>query len=116
MGPRLLGSAELLEALAEREVGVMGGWIELQERLERRPRFIVLAGVVVGPTERLEDRLLAWLRAGRPLQHDRRRGKVPLRQQLVAALEQLVGRLAILVRFIHRLMVPRVVRSGHSSS
>ena len=37
MGARGITPAELLEALAEREMGVMRGRIDLEELLERRP-------------------------------------------------------------------------------
>ena len=66
MGPGLRTAPELLQALAEREMGVMGGGIDLEQPLECLARAVVLAGVVVGPPERLEDRRLARLRLGRP--------------------------------------------------
>ena len=55
----------------------------------------MLAGVVVGPAERLEDRALARLEAVGPLEDDRGLGVVAALEQRVAALEQLVGGLAL---------------------
>ena len=91
----LVAPAEALEALAEREVRVMGRRVDLEERLERHAGTLVTAGVVVGPTERLEDRGLAGLQAGGPLEDDRGLGMVAALEQLVAALEQLVGALVV---------------------
>ena len=54
MRPRLGGTAQLLEALAQREVGVVRRRVDLEQLLERRPRPVVLAGVVVGLPQRLE--------------------------------------------------------------
>ena len=66
VGPRLARTAEPLQALAERVVGVVGRRIDLEQLLERPPRALVLAAVVVRPAERLEDRALRAARAGRP--------------------------------------------------
>ena len=78
VGPRLVRAAELLQALAEGEMRVVGRRVDLEELLERRAEPIVLAGVVVGPAERLEDRRLARLLAIGPLEDDRRLGEVAL--------------------------------------
>ena len=98
MRPGLGSATELLQALAEREVRVVGGRIELEDALERRPRPVVLTGVVVGPSERLEDRGLVRLLAVGSLEDRRSLGKVALLQERLTALEQLVGRLAVLGR------------------
>ena len=70
MRPGAIAPAQLLEALAEREMGVVSGRIDLEELLEGRPRPIVLPGVVVRPPERLEDARLARLVAIGPLEDD----------------------------------------------
>ncbi len=101
MRPGFLGPAELLEALAERVMGVVGGRVDLEEGGERFARSLVLTGVVERAPERLQDRALARLLACGPLEDDRRgRVMAPL-QQVVPALQQLVGRLAVGNRIIH---------------
>ena len=55
MRPGLPSATQLLEALAQRVVPVMGRRIDLQQLFERLPRRLVLSAVVVGPTKRLED-------------------------------------------------------------
>ena len=96
MRPSGVAPAELLEALAQREMGIVGGRIDLEERLERRPGTVVLPGVVVGATEGLEDRRLAGLVAVSALEHGRRLREVPLFQKGRTALQQLVRRLAVI--------------------
>ncbi len=61
--PGLLRPAELLQALAEREVRVVGRRVDLEQLRERFARSLVLTGVVEGPPERLEDRAFARLLA-----------------------------------------------------
>src|SRR4029079_3499057 len=93
--PRLALATELLEALAECELRVVRRRVEVQERLERRARRVVLAGVEVRPPERLEDRRLRGLKLRRPLEDDRGlRVMAPLEEAL-AALQQLIRRLAV---------------------
>src|SRR4051812_8797480 len=75
----------------------MGGWVEVEQALERRARSVVLAGVVVGPAECLEDRCLAGLLAVGPLEDGRRLGEMALLEERRAALKELVRRLAIAV-------------------
>jgi hypothetical protein len=65
----------------------------------------VLPGVVQGASKRLEDRALAGLLASGPLQDNGRGRVVALLQQVVPALQQFVGRLAVDVRFVHGSMV-----------
>ena len=60
--------------------------IDVEQLLERLRRALVLAAVVVGPPERLEDRALARLQARRTLEDDRGLGVVPLLHERVAAL------------------------------
>jgi len=112
MRPRLIPSAQLLQALAEPEVSVVGRGIELQELLERRPSAIMLAAVVVRPAERLEDRCLAGLLAIGPRQHDGGRSEVALPQQGAPPLEELVRGLVVVGRTICH--APMVARSRES--
>ncbi len=91
MRPRLLRPTQLLEALTQRVVRVMGRRVDLEKLGEGIPRPVVLAGVVEGPAERLQDRRLAGLDPRGTLQDDRGSRVMPVLQQLVAALEQLVG-------------------------
>ena len=58
----------------------------------------MLAGVVVRAPERLQDRLLIGLFAIGPFEHNGGLREMALGQQIVPALKQLVGRLAIVVR------------------
>ena len=93
--PASLPPAEPLQALAERVVAVVRRRVDLEQRLERRARALGLAGVVVRPAERLEDRALARLEPVGPLEDDRGLGVVASLEQRLAALEQLVGGLAL---------------------
>ena len=86
---------EPLEALAQREVGVVRRRVDLQQRLEGRARPLGLAGVVVRPAERLEDRALAGLQPIGALEDDRGLGVVAAVEQRLAALEQVVGALGL---------------------
>ena len=95
MGPGFLASAEPFQALAQRVVGVRRGGIELEDALERRPRWLGLTGVEVGAPERLEDRRFARLQPVRAFEHDRRLGVMARREQGLTALEQLVGRFVL---------------------
>ena len=95
VGARLLPPAEPLQALAEGEMAVVRRGIDLEQRLERRARSLGLAGVEVGAAERLEDRALARLEPVGPLEHDGGLGEVTSLEQILAALEQLVGALAL---------------------
>jgi hypothetical protein len=83
----------------------MGGRIDLEQCREGLPRAVVLAGVVVRAAQRLEDRALAGFEPGGPLQHDRRLRVVAPLQEVVAALEQLVGGLAVRGLVFHAVMV-----------
>ena len=98
MCPCGVAPAELLETLAEGEMGVVGGRVDLEQPLERRPGAIVLAGVVVRPAERLEDAGFAGLFPVGPLEDHRCLGEVALGQEVLAALKQLVRRLAVVAR------------------
>ncbi len=86
----LLAASQLLEALAHREVRVVGRGIDLEEPLERRAGGLVLAGVEVGPTKGLQDRCLAWLQPVGPFEDDGRLGMVASLEQRLTTLEQLV--------------------------
>ena len=68
----LLAPAQLLEALAERVVGVVRRRVEDEQPFERLARALVLAGVEVRPTERLDDRGLVRLESigEAPLMYD----------------------------------------------
>ena len=98
MRPRLARTAQALEAPAQRVVPVVRRRVDLEQRLERLPRALVLAGGEVGPPQRLEDRALAGLQARGPLQHDRGLGVVAAAHQGRATLEQLVGGLGLVGR------------------
>jgi hypothetical protein len=88
--PRLVPTTQLLEALAEREVRVRSGRIELEHPFEGRPRRLVLTRVEVRPTERLEDRRLARLQPIGSLEHDRSLSVVVRGEQRLATLEQVI--------------------------
>jgi hypothetical protein len=83
--------AELLEALTQREMGVVRRRVDVEERLERRARALVLARVVVGAAQGFQDRGLARLLAIGPLEDSRSLGEVAPLQERRAALEKLVG-------------------------
>src|SRR4051794_745795 len=92
MRARLLLPAQLLEALAQGVVGVMGGWIDLEQRLERLSRVGMLAAVVVRPPKRFEDGALSRLDARSAGKHGCRLCVVPRPHQLVASLQEAVRR------------------------
>src|SRR5690348_10706663 len=94
MSSRFLLAPELLEALPQRVVGVMGRRVDLEQGLECFGRAGMLAAVVVRPTERLEDRAFAWFEASRPRQHRRRLRVMPGAHEVVATLQESVGGLA----------------------
>src|SRR3954452_21408860 len=84
--PGLALAPELLQALPERELRVVRGRVDLEQRLERLACPVVLPGVEVRPPERLEDRRLARLHPHRPLEHDRGLRVVPPLQETLPAL------------------------------
>lgn len=95
VGAGLGDPAEAPEALPDGEVRVVGGRVHLEERLEGRERALVLARVEVRAAERLEDRPLAGLEAGGPLEDRGGLGVVAVPQERVPPLEELVGGLAV---------------------
>src|SRR5439155_18195088 len=104
---RPIAPPEALEALAEAEMTVGGHRIDLDEATEGLRGALVVAAVVVGPSERFHDRSAARLEPARSLEHDRRLCMVALAQQLVPALEQRVCPLALIGRL-------RLGRLGHA--
>ena len=96
-------------------MGVVGDRVDLEERRERLPRPVVLPRVVEGPAESLENRGLARLDPRRALEHDGGRRVVALLEQVVAALQQLVGRLALVDRIVHAQMVARIASIARST-
>jgi hypothetical protein len=107
--------AEPLLARALADMGVWRRGVDLEEPLEGLPRPVVLGGVEAGSPEGLEDRALVRLGARRAFQDDRGLGMVPVTDERLAALEQLVGALAIVVvreLLFHRPMVPRIGSIG----
>ena len=91
MRPRLAPPAQALEALPQPVVAVVGGRVDLEQRLEGLARPLRLPGVVERPAERLEDRAAPGLEPGGALEDDRRLGVMPAVEQLVSALEEVVG-------------------------
>ena len=63
MSARLASPAQLLQALPQRVVGVVGGRVDLEQLLEGLARPVVLTAVVVRPAERLELERLPWREA-----------------------------------------------------
>ncbi len=107
-------SAQALQALAEREVRVVGRRIDLEQRLEGDPGALMASRVEVRTTQRLQDGGLAGFQSRGPLEDDGRLRVVPAIEQLVAALEELVRALALVVgvrfaavSFVHAQMVAR---------
>src|SRR5439155_16492619 len=64
VGSSLAGASQLLEALPQRVVRVVRGWVDVQQELEGFGRPSVLSAVVVGAPERLQDGPLARLQTG----------------------------------------------------
>jgi hypothetical protein len=93
----LIDPAELAEALGDREMRPRRRWVDLEELREDRPGLLELAAVVVGPPEWLEDRALPRLGPRGTLEHDRGLGVMAPLDQRLAALEQAVDALAIVV-------------------
>lgn len=97
MGSGLIDALQLAQALGQGEVGPRRRGIDLEELLEHLASPVVLAAVLVGPAKRLEDRALARLGPGGSLEEDRRLGVVATSNQRVAALEQAVDTLALVI-------------------
>ena len=97
MGPGLCPPVKPLEALAQSEVAVVRRRVHLEQRLERLARALGLARIEVRPPEGLEDRPLARLEPIGTLEDDRRLGVVPSVEKRLAALEQVVCGLELLV-------------------
>ena len=95
MGARRIHPTEPLERLGDRIVGVVRGRIELEEGFEGSACAFGLTRVEVGPAKRLEDRALARLEPIRSLEDDRGLREMAPLQQRMTALQQIVGRLAV---------------------
>ncbi len=97
MRASFVAPAKPLQALAQRELRVVPRRVDVEQALERRPRAFVLTGVVVRPPERLEDRAAVRLQPIGPFQHDRGLSVMATVEECVAALEQVVRALWIVI-------------------
>ena len=117
----LVAPSEALQALAEREMSVVRGRIKLEEPFEGVAGPFGLVRVEIGTPECLEDRGLPRLEPIRALEDDRSLRVMTTREQLVAALEQVVGGLGRSVGIegvgtpIHDPMVARNPATRHGA-
>src|SRR3954467_6353029 len=91
----LVAPAEQLERLAQAEMAIRGGWVDLEQPLERRSGTLVLATVVVGTCEGLDDRALAGFEPIGALEKNGRLCVMAALEQTTRALEEAIGRLTL---------------------